>query len=310
MQSQDFFLIGEDRMENILSHSDPEFPIYITENNLIDPNSNAHLWHWHHAIQLCTVTDGSIIFHTDGESFLVKPGDGIFINDGCIHRSEAPTLPHGKYICVDFDIRLLQSFFGSVMESHIYEFMSNNIARAFMLSRDTPWMNSILDSVIEIYRQDQKRASAYELFICGHLFKIMGNLCRYSQNLYQKRGNHAEHSLQMREVISYIHNHYTHRISLGKLAEIAHVSESEFCRLFKRYFHCTAFSYILECRLRKSIELLLYTESSVTQIAYLCGFSSTSYYIRQFKASMGCTPLSYKNAHKTSCRITCLHHDE
>lgn len=299
MQAQHVLPIRENQIENILSLSCPEFPVYITENDLSDLNNHAHLWHWHHALQLCVVTEGPIIFFANEQSFLIESGNGIFINESCLHRSSGLQRPCGKYICIDFDLRILRTFLGSAMENQLHEFMSCSTAKAIKLSCDVPWMKSILDSVKTIYKLNQEQTPAYEMFICSHLFQVMGNLLRYSEQILQVN-RHTEHSQQMRNVLDYIHTYYTKPITIRDLANIAHVSESELCRLFKRFFHCTVFSYILECRVRKGTELLLNSEESVTQIAYLCGFSSTSYFIRQFREHMGCTPAHYRKSHRNT----------
>ena len=58
--------------------------------------------------------------------------------------------------------------------------------------------------------------------------------------------------------------------------------------------HCTLTTYIRQVRLQKSAAELLHPEKSVSQIAYATGFSTTSYFISQFRAATGMTPLAYR----------------
>jgi AraC-like DNA-binding protein len=47
-------------------------------------------------------------------------------------------------------------------------------------------------------------------------------------------------------------------------------------------------------RIEKSIDSLFFSDLSISQIAYDCGFGSTSYYIEKFRNKTGMTPLEYK----------------
>lgn len=64
--------------------------------------------------------------------------------------------------------------------------------------------------------------------------------------------------------------------------------------LFKKIVGMTPFSYLLQYRLRKSIELLRNGELSITEIAGDTGFSTVSYYIEKFKEYTGYSPHVYR----------------
>ncbi|MEW0838659.1 AraC family transcriptional regulator, partial [Escherichia coli] len=56
----------------------------------------------------------------------------------------------------------------------------------------------------------------------------------------------------------------------------------------------TSYSQIVtECRMRYAVQMLLMDNKNITQVAQLCGYSSTSYFISVFKAFYGLTPLNY-----------------
>ncbi|MCJ1777646.1 helix-turn-helix transcriptional regulator [Mammaliicoccus sciuri] len=72
------------------------------------------------------------------------------------------------------------------------------------------------------------------------------------------------------------------------------MSISETVRLFSKYVHQTPFQYILNYRLEKSVSMLnKYTDKSITDISYVCGFSTTSYFIQKFKERYGQTPKQF-----------------
>ncbi|EJM0808328.1 AraC family transcriptional regulator [Escherichia albertii] len=56
----------------------------------------------------------------------------------------------------------------------------------------------------------------------------------------------------------------------------------------------TTYSQIVtHCRMRYAAQLLLMDNRNIAQVAQLCGYSSTSYFISVFKAFYGMTPLNY-----------------
>ncbi|MEC3732246.1 DNA-binding transcriptional regulator EnvY [Escherichia coli] len=56
----------------------------------------------------------------------------------------------------------------------------------------------------------------------------------------------------------------------------------------------TSYSQIVtECRMRYAVQMLLMDNKNITQVAQLCGYSNTSYFISVFKAFYGLTPLNY-----------------
>ncbi|KAA8674558.1 helix-turn-helix transcriptional regulator [Clostridium sp. MT-14] len=54
------------------------------------------------------------------------------------------------------------------------------------------------------------------------------------------------------------------------------------------------FEYITNYLLVISAKLLLTTNDSIADVAYQCGFGSTSYFIEKFKNKTGVTPFGYR----------------
>ncbi|WP_369412890.1 helix-turn-helix transcriptional regulator [Oceanobacillus alkalisoli] len=75
---------------------------------------------------------------------------------------------------------------------------------------------------------------------------------------------------------------------------MTHLSKAETIRVFKRHVGRTPFNYILDYRLERSINLLIGTRSTITEIALECGFSNVSYFIEKFKEAFHMTPRKYR----------------
>ena len=96
--------------------------------------------------------------------------------------------------------------------------------------------------------------------------------------------------------IDYIHTHLKEDLSLADIGRAVHISKHHFCRRFKEATGATVMEYILRTRLALAKQLLLKEEVSVGTVSEVCGFSSTSYFCRTFKADTGLSPLAYRKA--------------
>ena len=83
-------------------------------------------------------------------------------------------------------------------------------------------------------------------------------------------------------------------IAGAQLAAAAYLSERECFRLFRDYLHTTPSAYLRACRLQRACQLLTGTDASLTEIGHACGLGSSSYFGRQFRQAMGCTPSAYR----------------
>ncbi|MDE6158280.1 MAG: AraC family transcriptional regulator, partial [Muribaculaceae bacterium] len=64
-------------------------------------------------------------------------------------------------------------------------------------------------------------------------------------------------------------------------------------RLLKKYVGVSPVDYIRQMRLRKAAMLLEQKKFSVSEVMYMVGFSSSSYFAKCFSAMFGCSPGQY-----------------
>ncbi len=93
--------------------------------------------------------------------------------------------------------------------------------------------------------------------------------------------------------LEYINNNLHADLTLEKLASAASFSTIYFHKLFKASTGKTLHEYVEDQRIKKSINMLISTDMTLTQIAYECGFSSQSYFSYAFKRRMGASPREY-----------------
>lgn len=103
---------------------------------------------------------------------------------------------------------------------------------------------------------------------------------------------------QIREPVEFIKNSYQEKITIEKLAQIAHLSVSALERRFKKYLSKTPKQFIREVRLENARRMVIETQLSISDIAYQSGFACHSYFSRHFKIMFGELPTQYR---QTAC---------
>ena len=101
-----------------------------------------------------------------------------------------------------------------------------------------------------------------------------------------------------RELLAYIQEHYTEKITLSMLAKEFHLSEKYLSWYFKEHFYISFMQYVSHLRMTRAKHLLYSTEHSITEIAFSCGYPSVNFFIRSFKEAHGITPLQYRKQSK------------
>ncbi len=105
---------------------------------------------------------------------------------------------------------------------------------------------------------------------------------------------------ELEQVVSYVLRNYEKLIRVTDLAEMVHLSVSQFDRRFKAVYHMTPQQYILRVRLHASCHELLASAASVAQIATSCGFYDQSYFTKQFRKHLGVSPSEYRVRYQAS----------
>ncbi len=154
----------------------------------------------------------------------------------------------------------------------------------------------------EICRQLKEMASVYDEEAIGYELRVSILLMEIWLQLYANvcpsLVETVSASFQEKQRISILHTfireNYGEKITLDDIANAAHISRGECCRIFRRLHRTTPFQYLTHFRLSQSIQLLSETNYSISQIAQQVGFGSSSYYTECFKKEMHCTPHKYR----------------
>lgn len=153
--------------------------------------------------------------------------------------------------------------------------------------------DEIRDIFISLGKYYNTGVSEDNLMLQSLVMKLVYSLSQYAPLRNISHTAKKNNSKVIENTLEYISQNLAISLSLEILAERANFSPIYFHKLFKASTGKTLHEYIEEERIKKSVELLLSTDMTLTEIAYECGFSSQSYFSYAFKRKMGIPPREY-----------------
>jgi len=100
--------------------------------------------------------------------------------------------------------------------------------------------------------------------------------------------------MRINKVCLFIQNYFCNKIALKEVADLIYLTESNFCKFFKKATGKTYSDYLNELRINEACRLLVQSEKTISQISFECGFETLSYFNRVFLNKVGATPSNYR----------------
>lgn len=123
-----------------------------------------------------------------------------------------------------------------------------------------------------------------------------------------KKETRAKHSQICNNLMNYIYNHIDTDINIDELCLDYGISKFHLHRIFKEEFAKNIYETIKSIRLQKASTLLITNkQSTITQIAKMCGYSSQTSFIRTFKERFNMTPKQWKKGGYLTYSTEILH---
>jgi AraC-like DNA-binding protein len=101
---------------------------------------------------------------------------------------------------------------------------------------------------------------------------------------------------RINKVCLFIQNNFQKKIYLKEVADLIYLTESNFCKFFKKATGKTYSDYLNEIRINEASRLLIQSDKTISQISFECGFETLSYFNRVFLNKKGITPSVYRKS--------------
>lgn len=180
--------------------------------------------------------------------------------------------------------------------SYIWIGFSSDIALPDVLNEkdviEAPYLRETFESAYhDAYFSESRTDGAYEHFLCGKIWEILGKLLKLSQRAP------TPYETYVRPAISIMLSEYQKGITVGQIAERLHISYGYFCDIFRAETGRTPKKYLNMLRLDKAALMLTIRNFSITLAATSVGYPDVFAFSRAFKRHYGCSPTEYVKAH-------------
>lgn len=153
-------------------------------------------------------------------------------------------------------------------------------------------INEYIDEMKSGYADSDEQIKPLMSLLCGKIIRTLTQPSIRPARLVNKKDIQA--------VIRYISRHFMEKISIPQLAAVANRSEAGFIRFFKQQIGRTPVEFLNQYRIDRARNLLRHWDMDITEIAYECGFSSSSYFSTLFKKETELSPLEYRKKFRKS----------
>ena len=218
------------------------------------------------------VTNGGVS-HIDEETKKIKTDTVICAKPGQTRHTKFP------FVC--YYVHLL------IHEGELYDALIS--APNFLEIENSTAYLEIFRNLLKYYNTGVK---SHEIKLNALLLELIYMISKGSKNRFS--GNlKTNNFLAVEKAIKYIKENLSEPLDLQTVADYVNVSPIYFHNRFKTSVGKTLHEFIEDERLKSAVNLLVTTDMTLAEIAYICGFSSQSYFSFVFKRKMKTTPRRY-----------------
>lgn len=229
--------------------------------------------HLHRSFEFMYVKCGQIEVSINTRKFYVKENECILILPYEIHTFSTVS-SSDSYICV-FSPEYIKTFHNMIYEKHL-----NNPVIPL-----SPSTHSLITD--KIFRANN---NLLEMKACFYL--ICSEVIDQTDILDNKKSDYE----LLHETLNYIQDNFTNNISLKSVSLELGYSYNYLSKYLNNMLGLSFVDFINENRINYALYLLKNTEDSITDIAYVCGYSSIRSFNRNFLNLMNMTPKAYRNS--------------
>ncbi len=276
-------------------HGTPVYPVSLYEITC-SPDYPLLDLHWHDELEFLLVTEGRAAFRVDASDYELNAGEAIFVNSGLLHSGSVVGDEPCSFVAVVFH----PSLFGNgaidyLFDQYIVPIIQETLRLPVHLRRRSEPETELLDTLHRIAKANRDKRLASEMEIKGLLFYCLSRMLMLSEPTVGPRREQDGYRIdRLKAVIAHIERHYAEPITLQQLAGIACMSESYFCRFFKKITTKSPVEYMNGYRVQQAAARLRETDDKMMEIALDVGFNSLSYFNVVFRGRYGCTPSEYR----------------
>lgn len=246
--------------------------------------------HFHNLLEIgyCYYGEGHLVIEDDCYRFGEEMISCIPANFLHVTKSDEDVIAYWEYVYIN-PAEILKDCRKTSQEIATILHAVNDKA-FFVHARENPTFVALVRSVFEQMRQ---KGEYHQECLRGIVYALVFEIARFND----KKADHTlgrNGSLQLEQAIEYVDANYSNAFRIADLAEVCHMSETHFRRVFQEKMNMTPVEYVNFVRIRKACELIDRTDISMEEVAGKVGFATPSTFNRNFRRIVGTSPYQWK----------------
>lgn len=281
---QKIVYISSDKQLFSTSYAVKNYPSSMTEN------------HYHSFYEILYLLKGERVFQIKDKTYILKPGNAVFVNPFDFHRSIDSDPPYYERILISFRKEFFNNMIDTSSINQLYCF-DKNLDKISFSDEQRSYVEPVL---IKLVNEFVDKKPGFELLLKSLMTEFLVVSSRVSaENISSASYEYpSDTHRRISEIVRYINSNYEQNINLSVLGNKFYFSSSYLSRTFKEIMVISLNSYIQHVRIRAAQDLLSNTDISITKICDKTGFNSINSLERTFKSITGKTPAGYRKISK------------
>lgn len=222
------------------------------------------------------IIDGFGSYTVGKHTYKLKKGQGFMIipGDSTVYKADDQNPWTYKWFAFDgHDAPQMVAQCGFGNHNYIYT------------ASDHDRFNEILDAMVN----EGAFHSEHYFLQLARLIQLLGIMASDARPVPQETDDYIQHAIE------FIGFNYPYDIKITDIARAVGLERSYLYRLFMEETGMAPRDYLIQHRLKSARQMLLNPELSITEVAFSCGFKSSSAFYKHFKAHYDTTPKLYRS---------------
>lgn len=282
--------LNSDASENVL-YNHPDFPASLKKGRLSGYPDFRAVSHWHDDWEWILILEGEMLYDVNGQTILLQAGEGIFVNSRCFHYGYSDTRQECLFLCILLSQKLFPA--NAYFAKGCLEPLLRNVQFPYQkLNPSVPWQKLMLQDLHLLWEGCSDTLQPFlVLEKAAHMLRLLVE----NMDGMQEQPENPEEIQSLTAMIGYVQKNYPNKILLKDISSAGSCCKTRCTMLFRKYLDTSPMLYLNSYRLEKAAFLLRNTAQSVTEIAYSCGFSNSSYFCELFHRYYHRTPGKFRS---------------
>ena len=247
--------------------------------------------HWHEAMEILFCLNGTVTIHIEQETLSLSHNQLIVFDSKEVHSIHSDSNLY-MFLCIHVDKKQLSIY---CPDFELYQI------RCRPIPLDNPKSTQYIhlcQLAHNMTRTNVTNESTSAMRSDGTALLMLADLIRYFSvySLPEMTAAPDPSNDTIREIITYVNEHYTEKLSLDDVSARVGFSREYFCRFFKQHMGITFLRYLNEVRISHAGRLLTSTSLSISEVMNESGFTNQTLFNRLFKEIYGASPRQIRSS--------------